>query len=229
MATLQSAITFARAQAQTNSTGLTDANAIIFANSALLDIHRTFIKEGVDASGIQESYQDGTINVGTYLYPSDMFFLKAIELNYTDTSAFNYKTAQQIDVSNITNQLSFSYLRQNASPNYPEFDDRGDWFEIFPTPTSANNVSQLMRIFYFLKPTEFTATSDTIVYPESLDYRILGWGIAAYYLYSLMKMNEGKAFMDKAVEVILSMKNTLGRGTQQPTTATSISITGWEF
>lgn len=229
MATLQSAITFARTQTQTDSNGLTDANAIVFANAVLLDIRRTFIKSGVDASGLQECFRDATVGVGTYLYPTDMFFLKAIEVNYTDTNVQNYKTAEQIDVSNINNQLSFSYLRQNANPQFPQFDDRGDWYEVFPTFTSANNVSQAIRMFYFLAPTEFTATSDTIVYPEKLDIRIIGWGIAAYYLYSLLKIQEGDKFMAKAVSIIGDLKNTLGRGVQQPTQATPISITGWEF
>lgn len=228
MATLASALAFARTQTQTDSNGITDANGIIFANSALLDIRRTFIKTGVDASGIQEAYRDATINVGTYLYPTDMFFLKAIEVNFTDTNAQNYKTAQQVDVSNLPGG-SFSFLRVNGSTTSPQFDDRGDWYEIFPTFTSANNVSQAIRVMYYLTPTEFTTTADTISYPEKLDYRILGWGIAAYYLYSLMKIPEGDKFMAKATGIIADMKNTLGRGVQQPTQATPIQISGWEF
>lgn len=201
----------------------------MFANSALLDVRREFIKSGVDSSGVQESYRDGTAGTGTYLYPTDLFFLKAIELNYTDTVAANYITAQQMDVSNISGNNSFSYLRTNASPMNPLFDDHGDWFEIFPTPTSANNVSQLIRIFYYKTPTEFVATTDTINYPESLDYRILGWGIAAYYLYSLLKIPEGDKFMAKATQIIADLRRTLGRGSQQPTQAIPIQVTGYEF
>lgn len=229
MALLSSAITFARTQTGTDSNGLPDATGIIFANAALLDVRRTFIKTGVDASGIQEAYQDGMAGTGTYLYPSDLFFLKAIEMNYTDTQPGNYVPATQMDVSNISGFNSFSYLRVNASPHDPQFDDRGDWFEIFPTPTTANNISQLMRIFYYLAPTEFTATSDTITYPESLDTRILGWGIAAYYLYSLLKIQEGDKFMAKALGIIGDLKNTIGRGSQQPMQATPIQLTGWNF
>ncbi len=229
MATLGSALSFARTQTQTDSNGITDTNGIIFANAALLDIRRTFIKSGVDASGLQESYRDGAVGTGTYLYPTDMFFLKAIELNYTDTNAQNYKTAEQCDVSNLEGQNSFSYLRGNCNPNAPQFDDRGDWYEIFPTPTAANNISQMIRLFYYLAPTEFSATTDTINYPEKLDYRILGWGIAAYYLYSLMKIQEGDKFMAKATGIIADLKNTLGRGVQQPTQARPVFLTGWEF
>jgi len=55
MATLANTLSFARAQAQTDSNGLTDANGIEFANEALLDFHRRLIQAGVDASQLQES------------------------------------------------------------------------------------------------------------------------------------------------------------------------------
>lgn len=226
---LSSAIAFARTQTQTDSSGITDANGIIFANAALLDIRRTFIKSGVDASGVQEAYQDGIAGTGTYLYPSDMFFLKAIEVNFSSSNPQDYITASQLDVSNLPAWQSFSWLRQNANVRDPQFDDRGDWFEIFPTPNSASNLSQMFRIFYYLRPTEFTSVSDPITYPESLDYRILGWGIAANYLYSLLKMPEGDKFMAKGLTIIGDLKNTLGRGIQTPTQAQTLEITGWEY
>lgn len=229
MATITNVLNFSRAQAQTDSNGLTDSNGIIFANEGLLDFHRQLISHGVDASQLQEAYRDGTIDVGTYLYPTDMFFLKAIELNYADTVASNYITALQIDVSNLSGENSFSWLRVNQNPQVPKFDDRGDWYEIFPTPTGSNNVTSLIRIFYFLEPTEYTATSDTITYPVSLDYRILGWRIAASYYYSLNKMEEGNMFNNKYEERMRELIKTLSRGVQQPMQATAIQSDGWEF
>lgn len=229
MATLANVLSFARAQAQTDSNGLTDANGIIFANEALVDFHRRLVDKGVDASQLQEAYTDGTANTGTYLYPTDMLFMKAIELNYGDTAAANYRLATQVDVSNLAGWQSFSALRQNGSRYEPQFDDRGDWFEIFPTPTAGDSLSQLIRIFYFLKPTEYSSTADTIAYPESLDIRILGWRIAAMYYYSLNKMAEGDAFNLKYEERVNQYCETLARGSQQPTTATTIQLTGWEF
>lgn len=229
MATLLSAVQYARAQAQTDSNGITDSNAIIFANEALVDFRRRLITAGVDASQLQEAYQDGTVGQGTYLYPSDMFWLKAIELNYSNSNGRDYKTATQLDVANIPGGKSFGWLRTNASASDPWFDDRGDWFEIFPTPTSAHNVSQMMRIFYYLEPTEFTSLSDTISYPESLDYRILGWRIAASYLYSLEKTELGDAFNLKYEERIKQLIATLSRGSQQPIQASPLQIVGWEF
>lgn len=233
MATLSNVLSFARAQAQTDSNGLTDANGIVFANEALVDFHRRLIDHGVDASQVQESYMDASVptsgNGSTFLYPTDMLFLKAIELNYTDTNAANYRLATQVDVSNLAGWSSFSYLRLNADPYSPQFDDRGDWFETFPAFKSGNNLSQAIRIFYFLKPTEYTATSDTVAYPESLDVRILGWRIAAMYLYSVGKLPDGDAFNAKYEERVKQYCATLARGSQQPTVATTIQLTGWEF
>lgn len=229
MATLANVLNFARIQAQTDSNGLSDADGIVYANEALVDFHRRLVDKGVDASQLQESYTTGVANQGTYLYPTDMLFLKAIELNYGDTTAQNYRIAQQVDVSNLSGGQSFSFLRENGDTYNPQFDDRGDWFEIFPTPTGGNNLTNLIRIFYFLKPTEYTATTDTIAYPESQDMRILGWRIAAMYYYSLNKMAEGEAFNTKYEERVEQYCGTLARGSQQPIQATPVQMTGWQF
>lgn len=229
MATLANVLSFSRAQAQTDSNGLTDANGIIFANEALLDFRRRLISAGVDAAQTQEAYRNTEAGVGTYLYPTDMFFLKTIELNYTDTEDSNYRPADQIDVSNLSGNNSFSWLRKNASTSGPQFDDRGDSFEIFPTPKTGDNTTNAIRIFYFLEPSEYTATSDTISYPESLDYRTLGWRIASNYYYALNKMDEGDRFNSKYEERVAQLISTLARGSQKPIQATNIQLTGWEF
>lgn len=229
MATLASAINFARAQAQTDSNGLTDTKSIIFANEALLDFHRQLIAHGVDASQLQEAYEQGTANQGTYLYPADMFFLKAIECNYTDTTTNNYMVADQIDVSNLAGNNSFSWLRNNQNRNQPKFDDRGDWFEIFPTPLSGDNLTNMIRIFYFLEPTEYTATTDTITYPESLDYRILGWRMASSYLKSLGNWESAIPFDQEYEAKVQDIIKTLSRGVQSPMQSTGIQSSGWEF
>lgn len=226
---LSTVLNFARAQALTDSNGLTDANGIIFANESLQDFHRRLVAAGVDASQIQESYTSGTAGQGTYLYPTNMMFLKAIELNYSDTSANNYRQATQVDISNIPGKSSFSWFRGNANRNAPLFDDHGDWFEIFPTPTSADNISQMIRIFYFLKPTEYTSISDTVAYPESLDTTILGWRIAASYLYSLSNLDDAAVFNLKYEERVKQYIATLARGVQTPNQAVPLQINGWQF
>lgn len=132
-------------------------------------------------------------------------------------------------MSNLPAGRSFSYLRKNAARNAPLFDDRGDWFEIFPAFTSNDSVSQAIRIFYFLEPTEFTAVSDTLAYPVTLDYRVLGWRIGANYLYSLEKYDQGDRLNARYEERISQLTRTLGRGAQQPIKSTPIQLTGWEF
>ena len=227
MATVATALSFARAQAQTDSNGLTDTNGLIFANEALVDFRRRLQTNGIDAAQLQESYTDIVANTGTYLYPTDMAWLKAIEVNYTTSNAQDYITANQIDVSNLPGQTSFSWLRQNGNANLPQFNDMGDWFEIFPTPTASN--SQGIRIWYFLEPTEYTATSSNITYPESLDYRILGWRIASDYYKSLNKFEEATFFDAEYEKRVKDLVSTLGRGTQQPLQATVIPVTGWNL
>lgn len=228
---LSTVLAYVRAQVQTDSNGLSDAKGIIFANEALQDFHRRLVAAGIDASQLQESYTSATAGQGTYLYPTDMLFLKAIELNYTDISANNYRLAEQVDVANLPGNTSFSWLRGNANKQSPQFDDRGDWYEIFPTPTTADNVTQLIRIFYYLKPTEYTATSDTVAYPENLDTTILGWRVAASYFYSLgtAKIPDGDKFNAKYEERVKQYIATLGRGVQQPLQVQPLPITGYEF
>ena len=229
MATLANTLTFSRAQTQSDSNGLTDTLGIVFANEALVDYRRRLISAGVDASQTQEAYASGTAAKGTYLYPTDMFWLKAIEVNYQNTNAQDYVLAQQVDVSNLSGGISFGWLRSNASRATPQFDDRGDQFEIFPTPQSSDNLSQMFRIFYFLEPTEYTGTSDTIIYPESLDYRIIGLYIAASYYQSLGKFDEADRFMQKYEARVTQLVATLSRGVQTPIQATTIQLNGFEF
>lgn len=229
---LSQVLTYSRIQAQTDSNGLTDPNGIIWANEALNDFHRRLVNKGVDASQLQESYRDGAANVGTYLYPTNMLFLKTIELNYTDTNPNNYQLAAQVDISNLPGNSSFSWLRGNAGRMSPEFDDHGDWFEIFPTPIGTDSISQLIRIFYFLAPTQYVTTGDTVAYPENLDAAILGWRIAASYLYSLKdsaSLAQADKFLKNYEDRVTQYIATLARGSQQPLAATRLQVTGFEF
>lgn len=235
MALLSDVLTFSRAQAQTDSNGLTDENGIIFANSRLVDFHRQLVNHGVDASQIQEAYCDAVVpaagNGTTLAYPTDCLALKTIEVNYTDTNAQNYIRAEQVDVSNLHNQNSFSYLRQYANAQAPQFDDRGDWYEIFPAFISGHNLSRAIRLFYYLKPTEYTAVGNTVAYPENQDYRILGFGICADYYNSLNKFEDATVFEQKYQERVTQYISTLGRGSQQAIQAQVVSIgdNGWQY
>lgn len=237
MATLSDVLTFARAQAQTDTNGLTNANGIIFANSRLVDFHRQLVAKGVDASQLQEAYvptvtPPASGNGSTFTYPTNCLALKTIEVNFTDTSAANYIRAEQVDVSNLPNQAPFSQLRINQSTMFPLFDDRGDWYEIFPAFTSSDNLTNAIRLFYYLKPTLYTSVSDNISYPISQDDgRGLGWGIAADYYYSLNKFEEGAVFDQKYQDAINKNVTTMGRGSSQPIQAvvTQYGNNGWNL
>lgn len=239
MATLADVLNYSRAQVQTDSNGLTDANGIIFANEALLDFRRRLVAGGVDAGQIQEFSQDGTAGVGVYSYPTNpsMLWLKTMSLNYANTTGQDYKVATQLDVANIPGGKSAGWVRTNANIQLPYFDDRGDQYEIFPTPTGANNLTSIISGFYYKKPADFTATSNPIVYPESLDYRILGWRIGANYLYATGATTgsgrnihlTGDAFNAKYEERVKQFIATLARGSQTPIQATGLQLDGWGF
>jgi len=171
-------------------------------------------------------------NGSTFLYPTNMLFLKTIEINYTDTNPNNYIQAQRLEISNTPGQSSFSWLRGNASQLQPMFADHGDWYEIFPAFTSSNNVSQAIRLFYFLAPTPYATTGDTVAYPESMDASILGWRIAASYLYSLKdsaSLAQADKFMVNYENRVTQYISTLDRGSQQPLQSARLQITGYEF
>ena len=235
MALLSDSLTFARTQCQTDSNGLTNTIGLVFANSRLVDFHRQLVNKGVDASQLQESYvptvtAPATGDGSTFTYPNDCLALKSIEVNFQDTEPANYIRADQVDVANLPNQSPFSQLRLNQSTQHPLFDDRGDWYEIFPAFKSTNNLTNAIRLFYYLKPTLFTAVGDTIAYPVSQDDgRGLGWGIAADYYYSLNKFDEGAVFEQKYQDAINKNITTMGRGSSQPIQATAIQDSGWGY
>lgn len=234
MSTLANAITYARARAQTDSNGLTDTLGIIYGNEALFDFHRQLVNQSIDAAQIQEAYRDASVpsdgNGSTFLYPEDMMFLKAIEVNFQDANAQNYVKADQLDHANLPGETSFSWLRVNQSKWSPMFADNGDWYEIFPRFQDGDNLSQAIRLIYFMKPTEYGSVSDTISYPASLDYRIIGSRIAATYKNSLVE-GSGLPANEEYKQRVTQLIATLGRGTQQPITVQDLDIgnQGWQF
>lgn len=231
---LSSVLTFARAQVQTNIDGLTDENGLVYANEANADFHRRLVEKGVDASQLQEASITGVVNTGIYAYPTapaSILALKTIELNYGNTTLADYKVATQIDVANLPSDQSYSFYRVNADTNSPQFDDRGNSFEIFPTPISGNNITNLIRLFYYAQPSVYTAVSNNVSFPENIDATILGWRIGAMYLYSLGGENlvKGDLFNAKYEERVKQYISTFARGSQQPIQATPLQIDGWQF
>lgn len=228
MATVASAILYARQKAQTDSNGISDTNGLAWANNGLIDITRELIKRNIDASQTCES--SATINPtdtppGRFAWPSDMFMLKTISANYTDSSQANFIQMEKVEVANLQGKTSVDDLRLNQPNNSPCFTNHGDTGEAFPTPIKAT----ILKIFYYLAPTEYTTTSDTVSYPQSLDYRCLGDKILEAYYQSQENFEVASQWAAQALKKINDSVVILGPQSQQPITPEPLQITGWEF
>jgi hypothetical protein len=222
-----SAITYAQQLAQTDSNNIGSVLGLALYNDALQTMTRDLVNRNIDAAQTQEAYRDlTTSSPNTYLWPTDMYALKTIEVNWQDTSSQNYLQAKPMDVANIQDK-SFSWLRANQPQTAPVFDNRGDQFEIFPTPTAAN--AQGIRIFYYLTPTEAPDVGTAIQYPQSLDYRALSCLIASRYYKTQNDVAMAQVYETEYKERIAKIINILAPGTQQPITPTPLIISGWQF
>lgn len=232
MATAEDIITYARVLAQTDSNGITDDAGLAYANDSLQDFTRELIARDIDAAQTQEAYTPTTTNnPNTYAWPTDMYALKTIEVDFTGTGGQNYLQATSLDVANIQN-VSFDWLRLNQSAGSPLFDNRGDTFEIFPVPPVATAAG--LRIFYYLQPTEFANLSSTVTYPMTLDYRCLSAKVAYLYALTLDKggITSGGLAADMEAEYQKRLKKIieiLAPGTQQPIQPTPLAMTGWNY
>lgn len=222
-----SAVQYAQQLAQTDSNGIGSVAGLAFYNDALQTMTRDLVNRDIDAAQTQESYTNLTTNnPNTYLWPSNMFALKTIEVNFQDSIQQNYLQATPIDVANIQGR-SFDWLRVNQSIASPLFDNRGDSFEIFPTPLIANTNG--IRIFYFLTPTEALDVGTAINYPQTLDYRALSAKIASLYYKSQNDDKMAQIYEMDYQERIKKIINILAPSSQQPITPEPLRMAGWNF
>lgn len=230
--TLETVLEYSNSKIQGNG-NIPDALGIIIANDGLLEFHLDLIKRGVEASQIQECYRDASVPTGglpsTFLYPSDMLALKILSVNYTDTTPQNYVEATQIDIGNTSANTAFEWFRVNQDVQNPLFDDRGDWFELFPTFTSGMNISQAIRMFYYLVPTAFVYTTDLLSYPDSIDPYILGDKIIALYYESLKDFESAEYYEGKYERRVQKLVDILSKGEDQPIQTAGLPLTGYEF
>lgn len=221
------AIQYTQQLAQTDSNGIGSVLGLALYNDARNEWTRDMLNKNMDAAQTQEAYRDlSTNSPNTYLFPDDMFALKTIEVNWQDNTQQNYLQAQAMDVANIQGK-SFSWLRANQNQQMPLFDNRGDQFEIFPTPTQ-NNASGI-RIFYFLKPTDATDVGQAIPYPQLLDYRTLSTKMASMYYRSQSDRDMAAEYETQYQQRMLKIIRIVEPGTQQPITPTPLIISGWQF
>lgn len=222
-----SAIQYAQQLTQTDSNGIGSVLGLALYSDALQTFHRDLLNKNIDASQTQEAYRDlTTTSPNTYLWPSDMYMLKTIEVNWQDTTEQNYLQASPLDVANIQS-VSFSYLRSNQDRTQPLFDNRGDQFEIFPTPQVSN--SQGIRIFYYLTPTEPTDVGQPIQYPLTLDYRAASCKMASMYYKSQNDVDMAAVYEKEYLERVEKIIKILAPGTQQPITPQPLQISGWNY
>lgn len=227
MTSVLAAIQYSQQLAQTDSNGIGSVFGLSLYSDSLQTFHRDLLTRGIDASQTQEAYRDlTTTSPNTYLWPSDMYALKTIEVNWQDNTAQNYLQAVTMDVANIQD-VSFSWLRSNQSQTQPLFDNRGDQFEIFPTPQVAN--AQGIRIFYYLTPTEPVDVGQPISYPVTLDYRAISCKMAALYYKSQNDSEMAMVYDNEYMQRIEKIIKILAPGTQQPITPQPLAITGWRF
>lgn len=222
-----SAIQYAQQLAQTDSNGIGSVLGLALYNDALQTMTRDLVNRDIDAAQTQEAYRNlTTTSPNTYLWPSDMFALKTIEVNYQDQTQQNYLPASPVDVSNIQFR-SFDWLRANQSQQQPLFDNRGDQFEIFPTPTVSNTNG--IKIFYFLTPTEAPDVGTAISYPQTLDYRALSAKIASMYYKTQNDANMAMVYESDYQTRIGKIINILAPASQQPIQPTPLQISGWQY
>lgn len=228
-------LAYSRILAKTDSNGITNTtNGTFFVNEALFDFRRKltvlrkdlFIKEA--QRSIQASQIKGGATPGKFLFPADMWLLKNIQVNLTDpTNQDLYYEAAQVDSSNLQGKTSWEYVKKNQPKTSPVFDFRGDWFEIAPTPEDTN-AGNALKIFYFEAPTEVTAITNTLSFPETLDYRTLCYKVAAIYLGTLG--NPEAAILEAKYEAMLKgTADVTGQGSQSPIKTIPFQDTGWKY
>lgn len=223
MATAQNIITYARQLAQTDSNGISDTLGLAFASDALQNYIRSLVERNINAAQIVESSATVT-STGIFAWPTDLWSLKTIELNYLDSQQANFIQAENVEIANAQG-ASFDWLRVNQPVNRPMFGNHGDTGEIFPTPLSSASI----KIFYFQIPTEYTATSDAVVYPATLDYRCLGARVAALYKATLGDEPAAALFNAEYQKRLNDIIRILAPSSQQPITAEPLHISGFQY
>lgn len=222
------AIQYAQQLAQTDNNGISSVatgNGLAFANDAQNDFIRELSARNINAGKLTfPAASVLTAGTTSFNWPADMYHLKTVEVNYVDSSQNNYLQAQEVEISNAQGS-SFDWLRVNQPASSPLFANYGNTWELFPTP--ANNVNA--KFVYFTLPTEYVDIGNPIVYPATLDYRIIGTKIAELYKLSLGDYSASQAFNDEYSKRVNKVINILAPASQQPIQAEPLHITGFNF
>lgn len=232
-------LTYANSLIQGNA-AISDATGLEFTNDANEDYHLELVKRGVEASEVQEAYRDVTVppagQGSTFLFPDDYLFLKTLSVNNTISptagGAVNYEAynkALPADISNTQQNVSFEFLRVNQPADVPLYDNRGDWYEVFPTFTSGMNLIQAIRLFYYLIPTAYTSTSDTLNYPESANFRTLAYKVVSLYYDSIMDTENSGKWQGRYMGRLERQVKMQSKGEDTAPQPRGLGLTGGEF
>lgn len=230
MPVISSVISYAQQLAQTDASGIGSVLGLSFYNDALQDVTRDLIERGIDAAQTQESYATiaaSDAQPGRFAWPSDLFALKTIEVDFTNAGTQSYLQAQKIDVANLQGTTTWDYLRVNQSTSFPLFTNHGDTGEIFPTPVAGSPA--LVRIYYYLTPTEVTAVSASVAYPQTIDFRMLSAKMTSMYYKRQQNIDMAKVFDEDYQTRLGKIKRILAPQSKQPIQPEKLRITGWSY
>jgi len=164
----------------------------------------------------------------------ELWMLKVMNVNYQDTTQGNYVEPTLTDVGNLPNGQSYQWLRANQTSEFPLLNNRGSQFEIFPAPSSTlkgNNLTKFFYIMYFVAPTPYVATTDTVAYPFNLNQNVLASRMA--WMQALRGNTEAQQrateYQKNYLSELDNLENVLKRGSQKSTTPTGVPLNGYEF
>ena len=238
---LSDCITNARTLLKTDVNGLGNADAISLANEAQFAITADLIKRGINAAQLQEAYSPAQVNVGTYSWPQDLWMVKEVMVNNIDQNKANYVECDIVDVGNLPTGTNAQTMRTNQSMTNPVIENRGDWFEFFPTITATNVATAALPtffwLFYFLVPPLFVSaagdgTDVQVPYPMSLEPYLLAARMAE--IQALRGNEEGaleraKGYAHVYQEKLNTSEKILKQATQKPMVFAPLGLTGREF
>lgn len=225
---IMAAIAYAQQLSQTDNNGISSVatgNGLAFANDARNDFRRELVERDINAAGLTFS-SPSTLSAGvtSFSWPSDMYQLKTVEVNFTDSNQQNYLQAQPIELANIQGQ-SFDWVRVNQPTSQPLFANYGNTWEVFPTPITG----ALAKFVYWNTPVEYADIGTAMSYPETLDFRMIGARIAYLYKLSLGDYTAAQAMNEEYQKRLNKVINILAPASQQPITPEKLHISGFEF
>ena len=238
--TVTNVLSYAENRTQSGAGSINNVSlGVPFLNDAVVDFRKELIKKNIDAGQISEAYSTPTAppsgQGSVFSFPTDYFMLKTIEINMTDGSQQDYVQAQPLDAANTPNNTSYDWLRVNQDPNNPLFDNRGNVFEIFPSFAYAKNLTNAIKILYFIQPAQYVNLTDVLIYPDTLDTQALSLRVASFYYQSLNKFTEADYWENKYKGRLESIIVTEAQGSKQPLQpnglvgGSSSDVNGWNL